>query len=172
MEDDEDVNDDMQNESDQNEDNHTEESKVNIDDINVGDIYVFGAYEQDNDKTNGKEKIEWQVFAKEGTKIFVISKYGLDAQPYNTEFVDVTWETCTLRDWLNDDFINTAFTNAEKAMIPTVTVTADKYPDYETDPGNDTQDKVFLLSIEEAAKYFDSDTARECEVTEYARVFD
>ena len=55
-------------------------------------------------------------------------------------------------------------------MIPTVTVSADKNPDpdYSTNPGNATQDQVFLLSITEANKYFSSDSARQCEPTDFA----
>ena len=108
------------------------------------------------------------VLAKEGTKILVISKEALDCKPYNTSYTDVTWETCTLRKWLNNDFINAAFSADERTMIPTVTVSADKNPDYSTNPGNATQDQVFLLSITEANKYFSSDSARQCKPTKYA----
>ncbi len=134
----------------------------------VGDYIFFGAYEQDNNTSNGKEDIEWLVLDKKDGKVLIISKYALDCQQYSTSYVDVTWETCTLRKWLNHDFINSAFSEAEKAMIPTVTVSADPNPDYSTDPGNATQDKVFLLSITEANKYFSSDSARQCEATAYA----
>lgn len=145
-----------------------EEVWSKIKSVNVGDMYRFGSYEQDNNKSNGQEDIEWLVLAKEGTKILVISKYALDCQPYNTSNTDVTWETCPLRKWLNNNFINSAFTADEKAMIPTVTVSADKNPNYSTNPGNATQDQVFLLSITEAKKYFSSDSARQCKATEYA----
>ena len=53
-------------------------------------------------------------------------------------------------------------------MIPTVTVSADKNPDYSTNPGNATQDQVFLLSITEVNKYFSSYSARQCKPTDYA----
>jgi hypothetical protein len=135
--------------------------------VNVGDIYSLGSYEQDNNKSNGQEDIEWLVLAKEGTKILVISKYALDCQPYNTSYTDVTWEICTLRKWLNNNFINAAFSADEKAMIPTVTVSADNNP-YSTNPGNTTQDQVFLLSITEVNKYFNSDSARQCKPTDCA----
>lgn len=134
--------------------------------VNVGDTYRFGSYEQDNSKSNGQEDIEWLVLAKEGTKILVISKEALDCKPYS--YTNVTWETCTLRKWLNNDFINAAFSADERTMIPTVTVSADKNPDYSTNPGNATQDQVFLLSITEVNKYFSSDSARQCKPTDYA----
>lgn len=134
----------------------------------VGDYVAFGAYEQDNNTSNGKEDIEWLVLEVKDGKALVISKYALDRKPYNASYTDVTWETCTLRKWLNKEFINAAFSADEKAMIPTVTVPADKNPDYSTNPGNATQDQVFLLSIAEANKYCSSDSARRCEPTDYA----
>ena len=136
--------------------------------VNIGDIYSFGSYEQDNNKSNGQEDIEWLVLAKEGTRILVISKYALDCKPYNTSYTDVTWETCTLRRWLNNDFINAAFSAEEKTIIPTVKVSSNKNPEYSTNPGNVTQDQVFLLSITEEDKYFSSDSARQCEPTDFA----
>lgn len=134
----------------------------------VGDYVFFGSYEQDNNISNGKEDIEWLVLDKQDDRVLVVSKYALDCKPYNEEYEDVTWETCTLRGWLNDEFINAAFTEEEKATIPTVTVTADANPDYSTDPGNDTEDRVFLLSINEANEYFSSDDERACQPTDYA----
>jgi len=134
---------------------------------NVGDIIKFGKYEQDNDTSNGKEDIEWLVLEKENNRILVISKYALDAQPYNATHSYITWQYCTLRSWLNDTFLNNAFTSAQKSKIPTVTVIAEDNPKG-TDAGSDTRDKVFLLSISEANKYFSSDSERICYATSYA----
>lgn len=134
----------------------------------AGDYVFFGAYEQDNNTSNGKEDVEWLVLEVKDGKALVISKYALDCKPYNTSYTDVTWEACTLRRWLNNDFINAAFSADERTMIPTVTVSADKNPNYNTNPGNATQDQVFLLSITEADKYFSSDSARQCEPTDFA----
>ena len=134
----------------------------------VGDIVYFGSYEQDNNKSNGKEDIEWLVLAKEGNKALVISKYALDCQQYNTSYTSVTWETCSLRKWLNGTFLSAAFNSEEQNSIISSTVTADKNPSYSTSPGNNTTDKVFLLSITEVNKYFSSDEARKCAPTDYA----
>ena len=134
-----------------------------------GGTVFFGAYEQDNNTSNGKEDIEWQVLAKENDKILVISDKALDCQPYNNEkYAKVTWETCTLRKWLNTDFLDSAFSPDEKAKIPTVTVSADKNPEYSTNPGNATQDQVFLLSIPEVNEYFSYNNAGLCRLTDYA----
>ncbi len=140
-------------------------------DAQVGDVIHFGHYEQDNDSTNGKEKIEWLVLARYGSRGLVVSRYALDCQRYNHSDSAVTWETCSLRKWLNDEFLNAAFTAEEQARIPTVTVTvtADKNPLWDTDPGNDVNDKIFLLSIPEALNYYASnEEERQCWPTEYA----
>lgn len=135
----------------------------------VGSSIIYGKYEQDNDTSNGTEEIEWIVLAREGNKILVISKYGLDCKPYNTVYTDKTWETSSLRRWLNNQFLKSAFTDGEQGYILTTTVTADKNPEYNTDPGNDIENKVFLLSINEAEKYFTSDQDRQLKATEYAK---
>ncbi|WP_308617969.1 DUF6273 domain-containing protein [uncultured Eubacterium sp.] len=136
--------------------------------VSVGDKMRFGTYEQDNDISNGKEDIEWRVLAKENNRILVISDKALDCQLYNVKYDVVTWKTCTLRKWLNDDFFNSAFTDAEKMCIPTVTVSADKNPKYSTYSGKTTKDKIFLLSTKEAEKYFVDDEERKCIPTDYA----
>lgn len=144
------------------------EEKWNIvKNINVGDTYIFGAYEQDNNVSNGKEAIEWTVLDKKGMSLLLISKYALDRQQYNSLNDDVTWENCTLRKWLNSTFFNDAFNAEEQAKIRKTTVLADKNPKYSTDPGNDTNDMVFLLSINEAEKYFSSASVRVCKPTKY-----
>jgi len=145
--------------------------KPALDSAAVGDMIIFGKYEQDNDTSNGKEKIEWLVLAKKDDRLLVISQYALDCQQYNMSYTKVTWEDCTLREWLNEDFLNAAFLDGERAMIPTVTVPADKNPDFafKANPGNDTQDKAFLLSIVEADEYFQSDEERMCVPTAYAK---
>ena len=121
-----------------------------------GDTVTFGKYEQDNNKSNGKEDIEWIVLARDGNKLLLISKMALDQQPYNEKNEDVTWETCSLRKWLNESFYESAFDGEDKGYIVSTNVTADKNPKYETAQGNDTTDKVFLLSIQEFNKYFAS----------------
>ncbi len=135
----------------------------------IGDTIVFGAYEQDNNASNGKEDIEWMVLDKKDMMLLLISKKVLDFQQYNTSWTDVTWETCSLRKWMNGTFLNNAFSTDEQAKIATTNVSVDKNPEYSTNPGNATKDKVFLLSIKEAEKYFSSDSARQCSATAYAK---
>lgn len=131
----------------------------------VGDKITFGTYKQD--ASNGIKDIEWLVLAKENNKILVISDKALDYQRYNETYEKITWEQCSLRKWLNDSFLNTVFSKEERALIQSTTISADKNPQYSTDPGNATMDKVFLLSINEAEKYFSGEQARKCTTTAY-----
>lgn len=122
----------------------------------VGNYVTFGTYPQTK-AGNDATPIEWLVLARDGNKALLISRYGLDAQPYNIVYTDVTWENCTLRTWLNWTFYNKAFSSAEQSAILTTNVDNSKkqcYSGYSTDGGNNTQDKVFLLSYAEANKYF------------------
>ena len=140
----------------------------------VGDYVIFGSYEQDNDKTNGAEVIEWQVLDKKDGKVLILSKYGLDAKPYHEEWDGITWESCTLRSWLNEDFYNTAFNDEEQKYIAETYLINEANPVYGTDGGNNTYDKVFLLSYGEVMAYFDSGLnvgklEKRTQETEYAK---
>ena len=115
----------------------------------VGDYVFFGSYEQDNITANGIEEIEWLVVEKKGNKILLLSKYALDCQPFNKTNIGITWENCTLRTWLNDTFLNSAFNPEEQAKIMDTAVTAHNNRVYGTPGGKNTTDKVFLLSQDE-----------------------
>ena len=125
-----------------------------IEEAEIGDRVRFGTYEQDKDSSNGAEPIEWIVLAEEEGRKLLISKWILDCQVYHTSNEDVTWENSSIRTWLNDTFLNTAFDSDEKARIPKTTIIAEDNQRYATDAGKNTKDQVFLLSISEADAYF------------------
>lgn len=153
-------------------DNNSTEPQSSGISVKVGDIITFGQYEQDDNSINGPEEIEWQVLTVENGKALLISKYALDAIPYDLwERGDyyLTWEECSLREWLNEDFYNSAFSNIEKSAIMEVMLSNKDNPVYYCEGGNDTIDRIFLLSIEEAQNYFDSDSARQCKSVAYAK---
>ena len=121
----------------------------------VGSYVTFGHYPQ-TEAGDDSTPIEWLVLARDGQKALLISRYGLDAQPYHTEYVDVTWENCTLRTWLNDTFLNKAFTPEEQTGILLTEVDnsdSQGYSGWNSSGGNNTQDRIFLLSFAEANKY-------------------
>lgn len=142
----------------------------------VGDSIYFGNYEQDGNEANGAESIEWLVLDQVDNRILVTSKYVLDCQAYHTESTAVTWEDCTLRAWLNGDFLNHAFSEEEQAQIITATVVNEDNAEYGISGGNNTEDKVFLPSVSEAEIYFteqestssESGVLRKCKPTAYA----
>lgn len=137
--------------------------------IKIDDTVFLGNYEQDNNSENGPEKIKWRVIAIEDTKALLISEKCLDCRQFNAEVTTITWEKCSLRSWLNDTFLKTAFSSEEQTAIILATIENQYNLQYSTYGGNDTQDKVFLLSHSEALKYFADDSARLATVTEYAK---
>ena len=135
----------------------------------VGDLIILGHYEQDNNISNGPEPVEWQVLAVENDRMLVASRYILDVVRYNEDYASVTWEDSTLRTWMNGSFFDSAFTAEDKSRILTVTNENPDNPDWGTAGGNATNDHIFALSNEEAAAYFDSNDARKCRSTDYAK---
>lgn len=122
----------------------------------VGNYVTFGHYPQTS-AGNDNTMIGWLVLARDGNKALLISRRGLDAKPYDENKLDTTWEKCTLRTWLNGTFLNKAFTAQEQTGILTTNVensSSQGYSDWSTSGGNNTQDKVFLLSYAEANEYF------------------
>ncbi len=127
----------------------------------------FGNYFINDNKT--KEPIEWRVLKVSNNKALLITKDAIDCKSYNNEFEDITWENCTLRQWLNNEFINQAFSKEEQNKIVLTNISNPNNPEYGTWGGNDTQDKIFLLSIDEVKKYFKDIEDRECKPTNYAK---
>ena len=122
--------------------------------IDIGDVITFGSYPQSDASGNTKEPIEWIVLDKKDGAKLLLSKYIIDCKPYNNDYVNITWADCSLRTWLNGEFLNTAFDMDEYSKIQKTALTNDDNADNNTDGGSDTDDRVFCLSIEEALKYF------------------
>lgn len=120
------------------------------------DTVTFGSYPQSDSSGVVKEPIEWLVLDRYNNKFLLLSKYILDCKYYENSYSVTTWETCTLRSFLNNDFYNQAFSVSEQNQIQTthnVNKDAVTYPyniSSGTYGGNDTYDKVFCLSFDEA----------------------
>lgn len=141
-----------------------------IGNLNVGESVFFGSYEQDGNEQNGKEAIEWIVLAKEDGKALLLSKYVLDIKSYSkyTSRFEMHWDICFIRKWLNETFYPEYFTEAEKKLI-LETENENKVPEGSAaKDGENTLDKAFLLSIEEAEKYL-SEEQRIAQATPYAK---
>ena len=116
-------------------------------------------------KTNAKDKyslkpgnhyliadILWRVLDVQNGKALLITEKALEERHYNDEKAESTWERCSLRKYLNDEFYNSLGT--EKSQIADTRVCTPDNPWYGTAGGSTTSDKIFLLSIEEVVKYF------------------
>ena len=137
-------------------------------DSQAGSTVRFGSYEQDGNASNGQELVEWRVLERQGSQLLLVSEYALNCESYNETSSKVTWEKSTIRAWLNGEFLSIVFSEGEQGYIKTNTVPAHKNPRYYTNPGSATEDRVFLLSIEEVEKYFKTDEDRKCKPTQYA----
>lgn len=141
------------------------------DGVTTWDCVYFGSYWQEDtngdgkvDKNDAKRPIKWRVLSIEGSDAFLLADKNLDVQRYNDKWTSVTWETCTIRSWLNGygagvnqersdytgiGFLDHAFSKEEQSVIRTTNVVNNNNPHYGTEGGNDTSDKVYLLSIDE-----------------------
>ncbi|MBP5270986.1 MAG: hypothetical protein ILO42_08520 [Clostridia bacterium] len=125
-----------------------------------GTKFKFGKYEQDNNKDNGPEDIEWIVIGFDGDKVLALTCNVLTNLTFNDVMWEKSlWEKCKLRNNLNGQFYAQSFTDEEKAMIVESELLTD---------GKVTKDKVFLLSQEEVEEYLTTELSRLCYATDYA----
>ena len=119
-----------------------------------GDVVLFGSYEQNNIRSDGAEPIEWIVLDVKSDRILLLSRYALDSERYHYRKESVSWDTCSVRDWLNTTFYEEAFTRSEQRSI--LSSGTSVYDDY-----------VFLLSDVEAETYLPRAKDRICKATVY-----
>lgn len=104
------------------------------------DIINFGNY-------------KWRALDIKDGRALIITENIIELQWYHSEFVDITWADCRLRNYLNNEFYNT-FTSNEKIKIITVTNKNIDNQWFKTKGGIDSIDNVFLLSLKEVCEYF------------------
>lgn len=114
-----------------------------------GSRVYFGVFEQDNKISNGKEPILWRVLEVTEDSALLLSEYGLICKNINETFDDFTWETCSLRNWLNTTFLDIAFTNLERKAILDNNIKNIDSDYWGTKGGNDTIDKAFIPTIQD-----------------------
>ena len=123
--------------------------------MGVGDFLKIGSLNRLGDNIyfilSEYISIFWKILDVKDGKALIVAIHAIDVRAYNDEFKEVTWSSCSLRTWLNNDFYQKAFSAEEKKRILSETVSPGNNPRYETNPGNETEDKVFLLSIGEAS---------------------
>ena len=119
------------------------------------DTVFFGYYPQSVKAYDTDDMIEWIVLDKDDNKkeATLLSKYVIDSVPYNLESAFVTWETSSIRQWLNHGFYYFTFGRQDRRKIVNSEVKTTAPEKSSSEGGNDTVDKVYLLSIEEARDY-------------------
>lgn len=128
----------------------------NINPLNVKDIVAFGSYEQDNDVSNGNEGLKWTVHKIKDGKALLLCDTCIEAMPYNNEDSDNSWTNSDIRNWLNGEFYNSAFSDGEKSIIVETEISTGRLSDAEGHTigetyGEDeiTTDKVFVPDLKE-----------------------
>ena len=135
----------------------------------VGETLVLGTY--------NSEAIEWIVLERKGTCVLLLASKGLDAIPYHANAADsVSWETCSLRQWLNTDFLSSFDKNTNTAILPTK-ITSYKYylkqnsqggwNTYNTDTIT-TVDYAFCLDYSDVELYLSNTEYLAAKPTDYA----
>jgi len=112
-----------------------------------GDIVSFGNY-------NGNT--EWIVVKNSGDSLLLLSKNIIEKKAYNDEYVNITWGESSIRKWLNGEYLNSAFSEEERAKILESLVINSDNPDHGTRGGASTEDRIFLLSLTEVNGYLAS----------------
>ena len=120
--------------------------QANIRHCNPGDLVRFGKY-------------EWNVLSKRDNMVLLVSASEVTKSAYNTWGGSTAWENSTLRRWLNEDFYN-EFTENERSAIAVTSIENGNNPKYGLFGGTVTEDRVFVLSIDEANRYFYNNDAR------------
>ncbi len=127
-----------------------------------GDLIDFGTYEQNDDLEDGAEPIRWIVLDKIDDRLLLLSLDCLEGRAYHRlPFETITWEKSDLRAWMNSEFLNTAFTDSQRSLIPLVEVENKNQSTTGTDGGPATSDRVFALSETEAEIYISNAIERE-----------
>ena len=137
-----------------------------------GEILTLGRYDQGN----GCAPIVWQVLNRKQNRLLLVSKYGLDCMPYHERLEFVRWEDCSLRTWLNEIFLETAFCAEERGLIAASGVSSSGVSSGVSFSGvssgvsseRTASDLLFLLSIQEVKRYFPTANDRQCLPSPYA----
>jgi hypothetical protein len=95
----------------------------------------------------------WRVLDIQDNKILLLSEEILEYRAYHSKLLNVSWEDCDLRKYLNGSFLESFTQEEQDAIIEVANINNDNQW-FGTEGGNATNDKIFLLSLEEVAAYF------------------
>ena len=113
------------------------------------------------DRRGGAETaLRWRVLCREEGRALVLCEGPVAVLPYQREQQEVCWESCDLRRWLNAVFLPLSFDEAERALLLPAAVDTPDNPSFGSSGGKQAEDRLFLLSVEEASVLLPEDAAR------------
>ncbi len=142
--------------------NYKEQIEV-LETVQVGDTVYYGTFHIDS--AIRKDRIQWKVVDKKDGQALLVAVNGLHGAAFQQEYSASDWETSTIRELLNEEFLDMAFSKKEQELITVTRIVTEDNSKYGTKGGSITYDKVFLLSAEEAMIYFFDNEARKIEPT-------
>ncbi|MBE6059297.1 MAG: hypothetical protein E7215_03865 [Clostridium sulfidigenes] len=101
----------------------------------------------------------WRVLDIQNNTALIITEDIIEQRPYNDAYKDITWANCALRKYLNGEFYDKFNATDKSRIIPVINKNLDNQW-YGSKGGADTEDSIFLLSIEEVCKYFGDSTSK------------
>lgn len=114
--------------------------------MNVGTEIKFGPF-------------QWIVLEVKQEEILIISKDMVGQDDYHNASTIITWENSSIRDYLNNQFIK-EFTNEERKHILKTRISNKNNSWYLSDAGNDTDDFIWLLSLDEVVRLYFGDSSK------------
>ena len=128
-----------------------EENLLQSSSLKRKDLVLFGTFEQDGNTADGTEPLCWMVLEVQKDRALLLCRDVLSAMPFHDAYEEITWKDCSLRAYLNGSFLDNAFSDQERGRILTVSNQNPPNPGMESHGCGVTEDRVFLLSLEEAS---------------------
>lgn len=144
----------------------TDGQKVKINEtIERGRTVCFGKYA--NPEFSDPETLHWDVVDVREDKALLVSSEILAVSKYCLYQDDISWKNSMVRRFLNEEFLENAFTEQERDAILTTRIPTSDNPDYCVRTEEGTEDKIFILSVEEVLKYLNPDKPEDIERKEH-----
>ena len=143
---------------------------ISLSEVSIGDIVSMGKMEIDGDTENGDEDIQWKIVDIQNNKALLVSVNSLCYMAYHNRKADITWQDCTLRQYLNETFYRKAFSEKERYSIVLAYNNNDRNQRTDVSGGEKTNDYIFCLSLNEVEQYFPNAEDRCCMPTMAAMI--
>ena len=144
------------------------DSENDVAGLHAGDIVTFGRYYQNYDELS---PVKWRVLDVADDRALLLSDRALESKSFKVSSLkaddvanflanlkkEMSWSASDLRRWLNSEFFNICFNQKEQSMITSAR--------HMSGFGEETEDRIFLLSKDEVEKYFPEREDRQTGIT-------